>query len=116
MLLNRKNLIHFFGIQPDYNPGVDHNDKKNNIWLEGTVFSGLDAFIVAAQKSLPGLDLLPPRSSPLSRPFLFSKYNEWTVEDEYTSYRGNTFLYSFIKVINMVFSCKATEHTKEAAR
>lgn len=24
--------------------------------------------------------------------------------------------YSFIKVINMVFSCKATEHSKEAAR
>lgn len=48
MLLNCENLIDFFGIQPDYNPGVDHNDKKNNIWLEGTVFSGLDAFIVAA--------------------------------------------------------------------
>lgn len=48
MLLNCENLIDFFGIQPDYNPGVDYNDKKNNIWLEGTVFSGLDAFIVAA--------------------------------------------------------------------
>lgn len=115
MLLNCENLIDFFGIHPDYNPGVDHNDKKNNIWLEGTVFSGLDAFIVAAQKSLPGLDLVLPRGPPLSKHFFSANRMNGLLRMNMLVIMTIHF-YSFIKVINMVFSCKATEHSKEAAR